>query len=216
MARTDVGAVSPGPSSPDIAAADLVLVRHARPRLRSGVPASLWQLEDDAVPAAKALAAEIDRLLGPHGRRVTRLWSSTEPKAVGTAAALGLEWGLETRQLDDLGEHRRGELPLVGDVEWRETIARMFARPRDVVLGLESAEQARRRFTDAVREVLRSGGPEDISAVATHATVMTLLLAGPNDLDHMTLWGSLGMPDALLVDSRNDFRLVGRAWQDTP
>lgn len=208
--------MSAEPSPRGVANADLVLVRHARPVLRSGVKASQWRLEEDAVPAVTALAAEIDRQLGVHGRRVTRLWSSTEPKAVETAAALGAEWGLKTQQLADLGEHRRGALPFLGDVEWRETIARMFTRPHEVVLGLESADEARVRFTAAVREVVASAGTGEVSAVATHATVMTLLVAPSNGLDHLTLWGSLEMPDALFVDSRDDFRLLARAWQDRP
>lgn len=201
---------------PDLASADLLLVRHARPELRAGVRASEWRLGADAEEATAALAVEIDRLLGPSGRRVSRLWSSTEPKAVGTGAVLGSAWGLDVEQLEDLGEHRRGPLPIVGDLEWRETIAALFARPDELVLGLETATQARLRFTAALHAVLRSAGADDLSAVATHATVMTLLLAAGNGIDAMTLWGSLGMPDALFVDSRRGFRLVGRAWRGTP
>ncbi|HEX7001175.1 MAG TPA: histidine phosphatase family protein [Trueperaceae bacterium] len=200
----------------ELASADLLLVRHARPELRAGVKASEWRLAADAEEATTALAAEVDRLLEPTGRRVTQLWSSTEPKAIGTARALGAVWGLGVEQLEDLGEHRRGPLPIVGDLEWRETIATLFARPDELVLGSETATEARLRFTAAIGEVLRFGEAGDLSAVATHATVMTLLLAAANGIAAMSLWGSLGMPDALFVDSRRGFRLVGRAWQRTP
>ncbi|HEX7041262.1 MAG TPA: histidine phosphatase family protein [Trueperaceae bacterium] len=199
-----------------LAAADVVLVRHARPVLRAGVPARDWLLDPGAVPACHALAAEVDRLLEGTGRRVTRLLSSTEPKAVATAAALAEAWGLRGPGAHPgLDEHRRGVLPIVGDVEWRETIGRLFARPDELVLGEETASQARARFAAAMVEVAAQGDGAGLTAVVTHATVMTLLLAEPNHLAPLALWGSLLMPDALFVSS-SGWRLLGRAWPDRP
>lgn len=200
----------------DLAAADLLLVRHARPVLRSGVMASQWRLDPAAKSECEALAAEVDRLLAGTGRVVTHLWSSAEPKAVGTAEAMAPGWGLDVQVHEGLGEHRRGPLPLVGDLEWRSSIADMFDRPDEVVLGLESATQAGARFEAAVRDVLDAAGEGRLSAVVTHATVMTLLLADANGVVPMTFWGSLAMPDAVLVDSRRGFRILWRAWRGRP
>lgn len=196
-----------------MAAADVVLVRHARPVLRAGVPAREWKLDDGAAAACRALATEVEARLAAAGRRVTRLWSSTEPKAVGTAEALGDAWGLAPEGTHPgLDEHRRGPLPIVDDVAWRETVGRMFAEPDELVLGEETAAQARARFTAALEEVAVGEG---VTAVVTHATVMTLLLAEPNGLEPLALWGSLRLPDALFVSSRG-WRLLGRAWPDRP
>lgn len=205
----------PPPGAREAARADLVLVRHARPLLRSGVPAREWRLDPEAVPACHALAAEVDRLLAGTGRRVERLWSSDEPKAVATAEALAHAWGLEgVSRHPGLAEHRRGPLPLVGDVEWREQVAALFARPGELVLGEETGDQARERFAAALAEVAAEGA-DGLTAVVTHATVMTLLLAEANGLEPMALWGSLKLPDALFV-SAPGWRLQGRAWPDTP
>lgn len=199
-----------------LADADLVLVRHARPVLRAGVPARDWALDPAAVPACHALAAEVDRLLRGAGRRVTRLWSSTEPKAVATADALAEAWRAPAAgRHPGLDEHRRGALPLVGDVEWRETVGRLFARPDELVLGAETAAQARARFASAMAEVADGAAGSGVTAVVTHATVITLLLAEPNGLEPLPLWGSLRMPDALFVAS-SGWRLLGCAWPDTP
>ena len=200
----------------DLGDSDLVLVRHARPVTLPGVRASEWVMDDGAAQDTAALAQEVAGLLTPFGRRVSSLWSSTEAKAVGTAEVLGDAWGLDVRLLEGLGEHRRGPLPFVGAEEWRQTIARMFDMPSEVVLGLESADDALSRFTEAIRFVLAAGDGAGPCAVATHATVMTLLVARPNGIAPMELWGSLGMPDALFVDSRRDFRLLGRAWRRRP
>ncbi len=206
-----------GPASlGDLARADVLLVRHARPQLRAGVAAREWPMDPEAVTACHALAAEVDRLLSGSGRRVTRLWSSPEPKAVSTARALAEAWRIDDVSLHDgLSEHRRGPLPLVDDVAWRESVARLFERPEELVLGEETAAEARERFTAAMQEVAARSGGSGLTAVATHATVMTLLLAGPNGLRPLQLWSSLRLPDALFVSSRG-WRLLGRAWPDMP
>src|SRR5690606_41303489 len=112
------------------------VARPARPWLRSGGPGRGRRPARAAVPAGHALAAEADRLLAGTGRRVGRLWSSDEPKAVATAEALAHAWGLEgVSRHPGLAEHRRAPLPLVGDVEWREQVAALFARPGELVLG---------------------------------------------------------------------------------
>ena len=197
-----------------LGAADVVLVRHARPVLRSGVAARNWLLDEEAVPACHALAAEVTRLLA--GRRVTGLWASSEPKAVATAEALGAAWGVEgVVTHPGLDEHRRGPLPLVGDVEWHETVARLFRRPDELVLGEETAAQARARFTAAMEEVAARADGAGVTAVVTHGTVMTLLLAEANGFEPLQLWGSLRLPDALFVSSKG-WRLLGRAWPDRP
>src|SRR5690606_41197652 len=121
-----------------------------RPLLRSGVPAREWRLDPEAVPACHALAAEVDRLLAGTGRRVERLWSSDEPKAVATAEALAHAWGLEgVSRHPGLAEHRRGPLPLVGAVEWRGQVAALFTRRGELGPGEEAGHQAREGFAAA-------------------------------------------------------------------
>lgn len=198
-----------------VAGADVILIRHALPALRSGVPARDWLLGEGAEATCRALAADIDRQLEGTDRRVTRLWSSSEPKAIGTAEVLAAWWELPDPTVHPgLDEHRRGPQPLVDDFAWRETVGRLFEQPDELVLGEETASEALARFAAAMAEVA-AAGEGGLSAVVTHATVMTLLLAAPNGLEPLQFWGSLRLPDALFLSS-SGWRLLGRAWPDTP
>jgi len=197
----------------DLAAVDLVLVRHARPLLRAGVQAARWLIDPEAVPEVEALGHALAQHLPAVGDAslAGTVVASHEPKAQGTARALARVWGRSHSQAQGLEEHHRGPLPLVDDLTWRATVAELFARPQELVFGEETAVEAELRFSGAVAAVLqaaRSRG-ESLTTVVSHGTVITLYLAAANDLDSVELWASLAMPEALLVESRSR-RLV--AW----
>lgn len=200
--------VTRAPSAP-LAEVDLVLVRHARPVLVEGAAPHEWRLAHGAAEDSRALARSLSDVLATHGRPIDRLLCSREPKAEATAAAMGAEWGLAASVAAGLEEHHRGVLRIVDEATWRATIARLFERKDELVLGEETAASARQRFEAAVRAALATDGGAGggVTVMVSHATVMTLLLAAPNSLSETALWSSLGMPDALLVRSR-DWRLA--------
>lgn len=197
--------------------ADLVLVRHARPLLRHGEAAARWRIDPAAIVEVEALAhgltAALPRLGDP--TESIAIVASHEPKAAATARELARVWGRRSTQASGLEEHHRGPLPIVDDVTWRTTVARLFDHRETLVFGEETAVEAERRFVGAVAEVLAgaSGRGERLSVIVSHATVMTLYLADANGLDSLALWGSLGLPEALLVRS-SDRRLLGRIGPD--
>ena len=190
----------------DLASVDLVLVRHARPLLLAGVEAARWELDPGAVPEIEALGHALAACLPAVAdvRLAGTVVASHEPKAQATARELARVWGRHHSQAAGLEEQHRGVLPLVDDLTWRATVSRVFTSPHELVLGEETGFEAERRFAaavEAVRAAATARG-EGLSIVVSHGTVMTLYLAAANHLDPGELWGSLAMPEAMLVDSR--------------
>lgn len=196
---------------------DLILVRHARPLLRSGQAASRWVIDPGALPEvdafAHALAAHLPRVSAATEKNA--IVASHEPKALATARELARVWGRGYSQASDLEEHHRGALPIVDDFTWRATVGRVFSSPDAAVLGSETGTEALQRFSsgvDAVMKGAKSSGA-GLATLVSHATVITLYLAASNNLDSSEFWGSLRMPDALLV-RWHDRRLVARLGPD--
>lgn len=167
----------------------LHLVRHGRPAVTPGVPASAWDLDPAGYDAIWALR-ESGRL------PVRAAWlTSPEPKAVQTAQLLT---DGDVGILDDLREHERSG-------EWVEDFAgavrRAFEHPDlPAVDGWEPLDACRARVVAAVRRVLDVHGDDDVVLVG-HATAWTLVLADltgrPPDLAR---WEALAMPDLLVVE----------------
>jgi len=196
---------------------DLLLVRHARPLLRAGQPASRWTIDPQALPEVAALARALVTVLPAVSDATVAgtVMSSHEPKAVATARELARVWGRSFSLASDVEEHHRGPLPLVDAVTWRAAVGRLFANPETLVFGEETGAEAHRRFTAGVDTVLAAAASrgEGLCTVVSHGTVITLYLAAANQLDSSEFWASLALPEALLVRSR-DRRLVARLATD--
>jgi broad specificity phosphatase PhoE len=169
----------------------LVLVRHSLPEMTRGVPAAQWGLSE----AGRARAAAFARCVDPGSART--VFTSEEPKAMETAGALAAAWGVNVEAVPGLHEHERPDAQMLSRDQFEERIRQMFARPADLVFGVESAERARRRFTTALmRLFLRSS--EDV-IVVSHGTVMTLFVAEAAGVDPFAFWKKLDMPCAITL-----------------
>ncbi len=169
----------------------LILVRHALPEIRRDVPAAAWPLSE----AGRAAAAELARRITHDG--VTRVFTSTEPKAAGTARALAAAWDLDVEEVPGLQEHERPEAQWMTREAFDGRVRELFARPAERVFGTESADEARRRFTMALmRLVTRAAG--DV-VVVSHGTVITLFVAGAAGVEPFTFWKRLEMPCAVTL-----------------
>lgn len=166
----------------------LHLVRHGRPLVVPGVPASGWDLDPAAYDDVRALRAS--------GRLPTRAawFTSPEPKAIQTAQLLT---DSDVGVVDDLHEHERSG-------EWIEdfpaAVRAAFARPDEsAVDGWEPLDACHLRVTAAVRRIVEVHGSDDVVLVG-HGTAWTLVVAelsaSPPDLDR---WESLAMPDLITV-----------------
>jgi len=178
----------------------LVLVKHSAPTVLPSVPAPEWRLSPAGAARCVALA---ERLRGFDARRIA---SSVEPKAVETATLVGQELGLPVEPVEGLHEHDRRDTLLLGDTEFASAIATLFARPRELVFGRETAAAALARFDAAVTTVL-AGAPEpDDVIVMSHGAVISLFVAAHTGSDGLALWKRLGLP-SFVVLGRADLRL---------
>ncbi|HEX6460277.1 MAG TPA: phosphoglycerate mutase family protein, partial [Thermoleophilaceae bacterium] len=110
-------------------------MRHAAPEIDPARPAAAWTLSAEGRASLPALARRV---------RADAVVSSPEPKALETAAALGPPVEVDPR----LREHDRAGEPFRDDVA--AAVEAGFARPGDVVFGVESYDAARERFAAAV------------------------------------------------------------------
>jgi broad specificity phosphatase PhoE len=165
----------------------LILIKHSLPEIAGNLPAREWRLSATGRLRCKTLAER----LAPH--RPTRLVASREPKAYETAAEVAAHLGLPLAAEDDLHEHVHREAGLLRAEEFEAAVARFFAQPADLVFGSETADQAHRRFEQALSLVLEKYRDETV-AVVTHGRVLTLLVTRALGLDPFPFWKRLGLP----------------------
>ena len=181
----------------------VILVRHARTVPDPGVEAESWQLAGSAGVECRRLAEE----LAAH--RPNRVITSTHHKCIATGTLLAEHLGLPLLTAEGLEEHDRSGIPFMADPEeWLSTLRSVFDRPDEVVLGIESANDALARIEVAVRRLLAEH-PGERLVISTHATVMALFVAAHNEVDAFEFWQTIEMPEALVLQLPG-FSLVER------
>jgi broad specificity phosphatase PhoE len=181
----------------------LVLVKHGPPEITPEVASHRWVLSAEGRDRCDWLASELA------GQGVTQIYASLEPKALETAALVGIRLGLEVRPRRDLHENNRTGLGFGAIDELKARIRRFFDEPSALVIGAETAEAAGGRFEAAVR-ALQAEACGQIAAVVTHGTVLTTLVARYNPVPAFAFWDSLTVPACVVLDGAT-FRLDGPA-----
>lgn len=133
-------------------------------------PVTQWRLSEQGQARTRAFALAI----ADHGVEV--LVSSSERKAIDTAAILSAALGLSVAAADDLGENDRSATGFLPPAEFERTADRFFARPGESVRGWETAADAQRRIVGAVRRI-SSAQPDRRIALVAHGAVGSLLLS---------------------------------------
>lgn len=170
----------------------LILVRHGNPDGSSGAPASGWRLSAHGLARSGQLARRLEPV------SASKIYTSTERKAVETAQAIGDVLHLPVEVVKGLHEHERPDTPLLEPGEFEAAMKRFFSSPAECVFGRESADATAARFRHAIAALTSAAGAADL-IVVTHGTVMTLFLAESNGVDPFTFWRGLPMPCAALV-----------------
>jgi broad specificity phosphatase PhoE len=173
-----------------MAGAPITYVRHAMPVVEEGVDSARWHLDEGSRHHARAWA---DRL--EVGEGIAVLVSSTEPKALETAAAIADRWPAEVRGDDRLREATR---PWIGT--GYRAMAHGYLRGEQHE-GWEPQEAVAARFAAAVHDAqgVAAGGPV---VVVTHGLALAMHLGdrlGP-DFDRESFWSRLAFPDAWVLD----------------
>jgi broad specificity phosphatase PhoE len=175
------------------AMAKLILIKHAPPQVEPGVPSHEWKLSE----AGRAKAASLAERLRPHAPAV--VFTSDEPKAVETAAIVAAALNVKHEVAAGLHEHDRSNVPQMPTREFISSMALFFKRPAELILGRETADQARQRIGGAIDAVVAKNEGRDV-AIVTHGTVLALYLAPVTKADPFELWRRLGLPSFVVVD----------------
>ena len=170
----------------------LALVRHSISEPDDAVPPSQWRLSAEGLVRAGD-AVDLLRHLS-----ASRIFTSYEPKAYGTATVIAQHLGLPVQTAPGTHEHERPRMPFYEAGAWHRLIQRFFANPDELVFGLETADHARERFKRATTSLSRQYEGEDLILV-THGTVLSLYLAEVLQEDPYSIWQGLKMPDVRVV-----------------
>lgn len=169
----------------------LILIKHAKPQVTDDLPSHEWPLSEEGRGACARLA----EVVSPQDPAV--ILTSDEPKARETGELLGKALGRPVETVGDLHEHDRTNVPMMTTRDFISAMALFFKNRRRLVLGRETADQAARRFEQAIRGILQSR-PEGNIAVVTHGTVLSLFAADHGAGDGFQLWRRLGLPSMMV------------------
>ena len=170
----------------------LVLVKHSMPEIEPDRPASTWRLGEIGRQRSELLASSLSSF------NPQVIWSSTEPKAVETAEIVAGAFGVPVQIANGLEEHHRDGVPFYPTRdEFDGAVEQFFRSPDQLVLGTETAEQARDRMAAAIDEVIDAGQADSI--VVTHGTAITLYVASVAGVRPMAFWHRLGLPSYVVL-----------------
>jgi len=181
-------------------APELILIKHAAPLIKPGIPAHQWHLAEAGIKKA----AQVALLLEAHAPQA--LASSREPKANETATVIGGHLGLPVEIIPGLHEHERSRSLWSTQAAFEAAVQACLNRPGELVYGDETADQAYTRFATAVDHFLARHAGQTVAVVA-HGTVISLFVSRRCGLEPFSLWRRLGLP-ALVTLSRPDLALI--------
>ena len=171
----------------------MLLVRHSLPKTVPGVPSSQWHLSEKGRLRCKPLAERLAKY-APEA-----VFSSPEPKATETGRLIALALEAPLHAVDDLREHDRSNVDFFeAQEEFQATLSKFFERPRSLVFGLETADQAHERVSSALADLIE-GYPAQNLAVVSHGTVITLFVARATGLTPLPFWKRLGTPSFVVL-----------------
>ena len=179
----------------------LHLVRHGRPLIEPGKPASSWRLDAAASPDVQGLQVFM------RTNAAAASWhSSDEPKAIATASALT---DGEVEVVPMLREAVRADWFPHQD-QFQAAALAAFARPAHAARpGWEPFDQTRARIRATADKIVKRSRTDVV--LVGHGTAWTLLVSDitgqPPDLES---WRRLGQPDLCTLDL--DTTSVVRAW----
>jgi broad specificity phosphatase PhoE len=119
--------------------------------------------------------------LNPALANIGAIWSSTETKALESAAILAGHLQLPVRQMSRLGENDRSSTGYLPPAEFERMADAFFGNPDESVRDWECARAAQNRMKEALQEVLCQHQVGDL-AIVSHGAVGTLLLCALADL----------------------------------
>jgi len=124
--------------------------------------------------------------------------TSIEPKAVQTGEIVAEKLGIHCEIAAGLHEHEREKGEITSREEFQSTVINLFNHPDALVFGKETANQALKRFSNAVETIMTSYPCKTI-AITSHGTVMALFYGKISGADPVEFWQKLGLPAFYVV-----------------
>lgn len=171
----------------------LILVKHSMPDIKQDLPAREWRLSEEGVERARQLTERLSEY------QPQVLVSSPESKAVETAGMIARKHQLTLNIFRDLHEHDRSNVPYLSKQDFEKAVREFFTFPDKLVFGIETADQAYERFSDAVQLILKIYKGKTI-VVVSHGTVISLFVSRLTGMSDYSLWKELGLPGFVVLD----------------
>lgn len=144
-------------------------ITHPQVRIDPAVPVPQWGLSD--LGAARAELAATRRWV----RRLARIVSSAEVKAIETAEILARAAGIGFETVEAMHENDRSATGFLKPDDFEKAADRFFAHPQESFRGWERAVDAQARIVGAVSAILEDHDPAAPVAFIGHGGVGTLL-----------------------------------------
>jgi broad specificity phosphatase PhoE len=187
--------------------ANLILIKHATPVKDPARPSNEWELSDLGRQQAIKLAKDLldQKCL------IDVVATSDEPKAQETGKIIAAEFDRTIQVVKDLAEHDRSNVPVMPTREFISSVALFFKEPDRLVLGRETARDAKARITGAIERIMSDYAGRDV-AIVSHGTVIALFAAELLKEDPFQLWRRMGLPSYIVIDwaKREATRVVER------
>ena len=169
----------------------LTYVRHAMPAVTADVLSTEWHLDAANRDAARIWAERLEV-----GDGIGALVTSTEPKAVETAAAIGECWSA-TPALDE--RLREAHRPWIGT--GYRAVAHRYLRG-ELPEGWEPHAEVAGRMAAAVDDAVAAAGGR-AAVIVSHGLALAVHLGDRlgADFDRESFWSRLAFPDAWVLDA---------------
>lgn len=185
----------------------LILIKHAAPVKDPDRPSHEWELSEDGRAQAIRLARQLQESQIP----IDLVCTSDEPKAEETGQIIAAEFDRPMRVVKELAEHDRSNVPVMPTREFISSVALFFKEPNRLVLGRETARDAKARITRAIELIMSENAGKNV-AIVSHGTVISLFAADIAREDPFQLWRRMGLPSYVAIDwdTRAVLRVVDR------
>jgi len=144
-------------------------ITHPQVRIDPDVPVPRWGLSDLGAARAREAAQSA------WARKLGRIISSDEVKAIETAEILGSATGISVEIAVDTHENDRSATGFLPPLQFEDAANWFFAHPEDSFQGWERAVDAQKRIVSAVTRILADHDHRVPIAFVGHGGVGTLL-----------------------------------------
>ncbi|MBX4889257.1 histidine phosphatase family protein [Rhizobium bangladeshense] len=144
-------------------------ITHPQVKIDPQVPVPKWGLSDIGAERARKAASR------DWAKRLTRIISSDETKAIETAEILAEASGTKIEIVDAMHENDRSATGFLPPPQFEEAANWFFANPEESFKGWERAIDAQARIVAAVKAVLATHDTASPIAFVGHGGVGTLL-----------------------------------------